>query len=190
MSVKQENIRDVEQQSSAGQSKTMQQEATVQLQDRRYALMVLDSWMAELGSSMTDGHRMGRLLTCGIFLALMMMPYQMFAGDGFFLSIIVGVISIQCGVSYRYMVMLKEDDKEISVYHKLRYLPLTKRELRHSRSRYYTKYVVRLALLAGALQFLTSLFGYHSFGWENVCYILVVAVLLPGLLLASFVYHR
>lgn len=190
MNVKQENIRGVERQSIARQNKTIPQEATAQLQDRTLALAVLDNWMADLGGFMTDGHRMGRLLTCGIFLALMMMPYQMLEGDGFFLSIIVGGLSISCGTSYRYLVILKEDDKEISVYRKLRYLPLTKRELRRSRCRYYTRYVVRLALLAGALQFLTSLFGYHSFGWENVCYILVMAVLLPGLLLVSFVYHR
>ena len=76
-------------------------------------------------------------------------------------------------------VTFKEDKKDCSIAAKLKYLPVSLREIQKMRVWYVLRFVAIQFLVALVLQMLTSWFSYHEITWINIIYVLWSALVWP-----------
>ena len=71
------------------------------------------------------------------------------------------------------------DAKNVRIIDKLKYLPISLKEIRKMKVIYLLKFYTKIAPFCMGLQVLTSLYSYHEITWKNVLYIFVMAFVWP-----------
>ena len=79
-------------------------------------------------------------------------------------------------------ISFKEEQKNCSVYEKLKYLPVNYREIQKMRMNYLVGFVGKMFPIALLLQMATSWFSYREISWKNIVYIIGVAFIFPILI--------
>ncbi len=119
-------------------------------------------------SSFFNG-KAGSFMLCGLGLLFMMIPVEL---SEVMISIVcAGCILCMTGV-YQYMqIYLKawEGGKNVSVYKKLKYMPVAKAEIRKVRFGYLNRFCIKISTAGFFLQQLMSFLN-HSFGLTSVLF--------------------
>ena len=76
-------------------------------------------------------------------------------------------------------VTFKEDKKDCSITAKLKYLPVSLREIQKMRAWYVIRFVAIQFPVALVLQMMTSWFSYHEITWMNIIYVIWSALIWP-----------
>ena len=69
--------------------------------------------------------------------------------------------------------------KNVRIIDKLKYLPISLKEIRKMKVIYLLKFYAKIAPFCMVLQILTSLYSYNEITWKNVLYIFVMAFAWP-----------
>lgn len=69
--------------------------------------------------------------------------------------------------------------KNVRIIDKLKYLPISLKEIRKMKVIYLMKFYGKIAPFCMGLQILTSLYSYNEITWKNVMYIFVMAFVWP-----------
>ena len=69
--------------------------------------------------------------------------------------------------------------KNVRIIDKLKYLPISLKEIRKMKVIYLLKFYGKIAPFCMGLQFLTSMYSYNEITWKNVLYIFILAFVWP-----------
>ena len=130
---------------------------------------------------------------CGIGMVFLMVPVEVLKYDPIGMAgfLFTGCIVSALGI-WQYMMaylVVRQDGKMMPLSEILKYMPVTKAQLRKVRLGYLNRFCLRLGAVTCALQQLTSFLG-RSFGWKSVCIAVCqsAAVWLLSLLLVYWKY--
>lgn len=119
-------------------------------------------------------------LMCGLGVMLFLVPVGKTYYDGDFWWVIFHA-GFLCSIGQRCYLMnyqrVQEGRQQVSIYIKLRYMPVTKAQIRKVRYGYLNRFCCKLGIVAFVLQETVSLVN-HSFGLLSVLVVLVWIVLM------------
>lgn len=121
--------------------------------------------------------RVGFGCEAGCGLVLMMIPVNGIR-DGQWILWIGWILCTASVIQYMQMYLnVTEDNKMVSVSKKLKYMPVTKTQIRKVRMKYLNRYCIRLGMAALLLQILASWLD-DSLSWRSVWIMLVCGFLM------------
>lgn len=104
---------------------------------------------------------------------------------------IVGLWSINAPLYYMMPYeQFQENGKSVSLYQKIKYLPVDIRQVKIVRMEYLTAFLKKTFIAAMAVQMISTLLFYHTFSIWNLVYVLVLGGVLPFVITAASIWCR
>lgn len=142
------------------------------------------SWKAE-----SVGMWLGAGIVETMFVISMMVPYQEMKYDMGFVALPWTFGWLGAMLYINPYLIFREEQNSVSIYEKLKYLPIDYREIKKMRTIYLIKFVMKIFPAAFVCQIAFSYFLFQEITFENIVYAVLTGLIWPIASNLPYVWH-